>query len=569
MKIYKEKQKNNTQLILTAVLYFIMMMIYELFFCNADVMSNLLRNTNIHTQYNFSFYRILLYVIFFIAMFFGQNYLLKGTLENNKSKVKRILVLFYSIMAMFGITFLTYSAIAKQVPMQRIGMLYIAVIMGEICLIYISNDLVKNIIVLTFTFGVMLTVTVDINNALDENKHFASAYNISIGNFNYSNHPKMDERFLKIGTRLKYIENNEFFKNDFEEKIIDINTDDISVTPAEYGVITYIPSGIGIAIAKVFSNNMADIYYSGRLFNLLTFMAILIVAFKILPYKKNTIFSILAMPMIWMMSIVYSADMMAIGFTTIFIAYCLRLYDKEKIEIKDIMLLIGAFVLICIPKSMAYIFVALIAFILPIKKIITDNKKYIPHVIITLMVIIGAVLLVFSNRKVEDDVRGGEIDSTAQVQYMIENPLADVILIVNHVRLTLLNMNWLAQMNMNLFFCDVAGAIYLLTFLFILLVAITDDSKVLKKKDKFIFWIVFFLVFAMNSIVLYLKFTVVGSKEIRGFQARYIFPILSLFLIPLGNHTITIKNKENMQLFIQLLVPMFLFLGEIGNIMVA
>lgn len=569
MKNIGETKIKKSIFIITTILYFISIIIFEMFFCNSELMNNIFRNTNIDTQYNFSLFRLLLYIAFFVALFLGRKYLIKDVLEENKSKVKKVIIILYSIVAILGIAFVTYCIFAKQVPMQRIAMLYIGLIMGEICLIYISKNFVKDIIVLTFTFGMMLIVTVDINNALDENKHFMSAYNVSIGNFNYMNDPKEDERFLNLGTRIKYTENSKLFKNDFEEQIVDLNTDNIAFTPADYGVITYLPSAVGIFVAKIFSNNMADIYYAGRLFNLLTFMGLMIAVFKILPYKKNTVFAILALPMIWMMSIVYTADMLAIAFTMIFIAYCLRLYDREKIEIKDIFLLIGAFALICIPKSMAYVFVALIGFILPVKKMVLDNKKYIPHVLLTLLLIIAIALFQFLNKDVEDDARGGNVNSVAQLQYMIDNPLADVKLVINHVRLTLLNMGWLAQMQQSLFFCDISSSIFLLEFLFILFVAVTDDSKVLKMKDKFIFWIVFFLIFAMNSILLYLKFTPVGSETIEGFQPRYLFPVLPLLLIPLANNTITVKNGKNMSLFIQILVPMFLFLGALGNIMVA
>ena len=565
----KLNKTNKIIFLITAILYAISIIIFELFFCNSELMNNLFRNTNIETQYNFSLFRLLLYIGFFVALFLGRKYLLKNVLKENRNKVRRVLIILYSIVAVLGIVFVTYCIFAKQVPMQRIAMLYIGIIMGEICLIYISKNFVKDIIILTFTFGLILVVTVDINNALDEKKHFISAYNISIGNFDYIKNQKMDERFLNLGTWINYTENSKLYKNDFEENIVEINSDAAADTPADYGIITYIPSGLGIFIAKIFSNNMADIYYAGRLFNLLTFMGLMIATFKILPYKKNTMFAILALPMIWMMGTVYTADMFAIGFSTIFIAYCLRLYSKEKIDIKDIFLLIGAFILICIPKSMAYVFVALIALILPVKRIILDNRKYILHVLITLLLIIAVVLVDFLNKDIGDDKRGGDVNSNEQLQYMIENPISDIKLIVNHVRLTLLNMNWLSQMQQSIFFCDVSSVLFLVEFLFILLVAVTDDSKVLKMKDKFIFWIVFFLEFIINSLVLYLKFSTVGSETIAGFQPRYLFPVLALALMPLANNTITVKNKENMTVFIQIMVPMFLFLGALCNIMVA
>lgn len=254
-----------------------------------------------------------------------------------------MLIIAYSILAIIGIVIITICIFTKNIPLQRIAMLYIAVIMGEICLLYLSNNHIKNIIVITFTLALILVVTVDINNAIDENKHFMSAYNVSIGNLDYSNHPKMDKRFLELGTRIKYTDISSLFKNDFKQELTeDIDKENKAISPADYGTITYIPSALGILIARTLSSDMADIYYAGRLFNLLTFMGLVILAFKLLPYKKNTFFVVLTMPMLLLMSTVYSADMLAIAFSTVFIAYCLKLYEKDKINIKDVILLIVA-----------------------------------------------------------------------------------------------------------------------------------------------------------------------------------------------------------------------------------
>lgn len=122
----------------------------------------------------------MLYVIF-LGLFIGfRKYFTKDLVKNNSKKIKSYIVIIYSAFAIIGTMVLTVFLFTKNIPMPRMAMLYIAIFMGEICLIYISNDYIKNIIVFTFTLALIMVVTVDINNYIDEARHFASAYNVAI-----------------------------------------------------------------------------------------------------------------------------------------------------------------------------------------------------------------------------------------------------------------------------------------------------------------------------------------------------------------------------------------------------
>lgn len=217
---------------------------------------------------------------------------------------------------------------------------------------------------------------------------------------------------------------------------------------------------------------------------------------------------------------------------------------------------------------MAYAPLALIVFILPIKKIIKQNKRYIPIVILTGIILIMTVIFTFLSKDIEDDDRGGNANTEGQIQYMINNPIATIKLGINHIRLTILNFNWLAQLNMSIFFCDVSSNIFLLMLIFIVLVSITDTSKNFKIKDEIIFIITFLIIFGISSLTLYIKFTPVGDETIKGYQPRYIFPILPLLLMTLSNGLINIKEKKNINMGIATIASIFLMLGVIGNIMV-
>ena len=86
--------------------------------------------------------------------------------------------------------------------------------------------------------------------------------------------------------------------------------------------------------------------------------------------------------------------------------------------------------------------------------------------------------------------------------------------------------------------------------------------------SSFSIFITFFVVYGINSLVLYLKFTPVGSEVINGFQPRYIFPVIPLLLMTFSSNLVELKKKENINMGIATISMMFLMLGVIGNIMV-
>ena len=566
----KKKKIDNLFAILTGVLYLFAMIIYELLFCNAELISNLLRGTEIeNVTYHFSGFRIALYVLFLVLFIIFRKYFTKDLIKNNTNKVKKVLVIGYSVLAVIGIFVVTWCIFAKGIPLQRIAMMYNVIILGEICLLYISNNYVKNIIVFTFTIAMIMVVTVDVNNTLDECKHFMSAYNVAIGNFDYRENPKMDKRFYELGMTINYTDTSDLFENDFQEELTtEIDKSDIPRIPADYNPFTYLPSAIGILVAKTFSHNMADIYYTGRLFNLLTFMGLMVWTFKLLPYKKSIFFTVATIPMVFLLSTVYSADMSCIGITFVFIAYCLNLYNREHIGIKQILGLIAMFVLLWIPKSMSYIFVAFIGLILPIKKILKENKKYLPHIAVILLILVGVALSIVMNQNVPDDPRGGNTSKVGQINYLKENPTHAITVVENHLKATLFNFNWLSELSPPLFFDTNAVNIFLLMMIYLLFVALIDTSKNFKMKDKIIFILGFLITFAATSAILYLVYTPVGENKINGYQTRYILPILPLILMTISNQWVQVKKTENLPMMISCVSGIFLMIGIIGNIMV-
>ena len=60
---------------------------------------------------------------------------------------------------------------------MTIGIL--ATLMSNLFIIYVSNDSIKNVIVTLSTLGILVSIVTNFNHAIDEKKHFMSAFNVS------------------------------------------------------------------------------------------------------------------------------------------------------------------------------------------------------------------------------------------------------------------------------------------------------------------------------------------------------------------------------------------------------
>jgi len=518
-----EKAYKNILFFITIILYLINIGIYEFVICRS-----------------ISVFRIVMYILFITLYIVFYKRLAEATRKTFEGKAKKIIIgVYIFISIIIGI----YMCL-KWISIYKIALTIITLIMGLICIIYLSKDYVKNVLVTIFTVGIVFSTTTDFFHPLDEKRHFITSLNVSIGNFDYENNPKTDKTFNEIDFFTDIDNFVPLFQKKYEEKIIDAkDIEDMNSLPTDYNPVIYVPGAIGISIAKLLGGSLADIFIAGRIFNLIAYAIMLMIVFKLLPFKKKIFYVIYMLPMMIMLCGSYSADVSCIGLVGIFIAYCLNLYEKkvEEIKLKQILIGIILFAVSLLAKNFAYIGIGFLVFMLPLWKIIKNNKKQMPIVVI--IIIVALVLLgikIFGGSPIAaNDPRGGQTSMQAQIEFLKSNPINILKVGFNHIMNTLLDFDWYAYLNQNVFFNQYYRNIFILQFVFILYVAITDDSKSFKVKDKIIMLITFLLVFASTSLILYLTFTEVGGSTVSGYQTRYIVPILPLLLMVIN------KKKEN------------------------
>ena len=270
----------------------------------------------------------------------------------------------------------------------------------------------------------------------------------------------------------------------------------------------------------------------------------MVLALKVLPYKKHIAYSVLFMPMILALGAVYSPDAISTALVALFIAYCLKLYEKSEVNIKDIILLILLMILASSIKSVGYIGIALIVFCLPLKKIIKANKKYMKYILLFFVILFIAVILTTkSSINAPGDPRVQGTNTSEQFKYVINNPLAYAKILTNHTIDTFTHLKGLSFLNAPMYFPTTYYKVFLVILAYLLFLSITDSSKQLPKRTRLIFMLSFLIVFAMTSTSMYLSYTPVGVQGINGYQMRYLFPILLLFFMSISIKKFELKDK--------------------------
>ena len=562
----------RTITIITVVLYLIAMIAFELMYCNAANISKAMQGQGM--QYNFSLCRLVMYVVFFICYFIFKNRFIDEAIKVSENKYKRILV--YVVLAATVITMIVsiYIILQKSAYIRTMSIVLISMLMGSIFVIYVSNNQIKNIFLVVFTIGMVFSITTKFNHALDEKKHFMSALNISFLNFDYAEDPITDLQIEKLPQLSKFSTIDEFLEDGYTPQASEeVNKEDVPSLPAGYNFLMYIVPAIGISIAKILGGSIIDLYIMGRIFNLILYGILISIAVKLLPYKKNIFMVIFLMPMSLVLAASYSIDGVCIGVISIFIAYCLKIKkEKEVISLKDFLILAGLFVILLLAKSMSYLMVGFMVFMIPIIPTLKKNKKYLPIIITVFLIaciILGALVIYVKDTKVVSDTRAsGNISVSDQLANLIQNPIFTIRLVLLHIRNTLLNFNWLAMLNYEVFFTHNATYVMLPLLLFILYVALTEDDYNFKIKDKIIMIISFLLTFLMTSMVLYLSFTPVGKLSIDGYQARYILPILSLLLFGVSNNKVKTIDKKNRNMNVSIISSAFIMVDIALSILV-
>lgn len=383
-------------------------------------------------------------------------------------------------------------------------------------------------IIFAFIFGVVFMFFTPPYKVPDESSHLLRACEVADGIF-YNKTPAQN------------VECDKYIQKQFS-----------LIRPAEvyqvtgYPPVLYAFSALGLNAGKLWGG--AVMFYLGRIFNLLMWIALIAVAIRITPVFKYQFLFAALLPMSVYVGMSLSADAFNNAFSFLFFAYLFKLiYDKKDLERQDYILLVLMSLLSAFTKGAIYpIF---LFFFLPIKK-----HKYLFSILclglaFALMSWWAAINLPFYNPQASPELHR---------YLLLHNPFDFVLL---YIKALIHNCFYYIRGCIGILgLLDVRFAlpVYIITMLVFFSSFFFLPEKKVSNPQRILSLAVLFMFLTMLHCVLYITWTPAGTYKISGFQGRYLISILPfIFLIFAQNKDYV---SEKFQKYYKLFLIIFIFL---------
>ena len=519
--------------ILLSLLLLISCLAFELLFCNSLFIKG------IHS-YVFSFARVFLYFLLFFIEYKVRDRIIVNRIEYEKKKGKINIIDIFLIICFF----FTIAVDILYICMHKTNIMSQGIIIILLCFIiflykfYGGNFKVNIMLLMSISFIYSLVVTP--NHAIDETTHFFTSYNLSQFDYNFNNGYVFEENMYNITKYKNYKFNEEKFIH-YDKKMM--TEKDTWYKPYKISKYIYIPSSIGIMISELLDGTIMDVFYIGRIFNTLTMLIGIYLLLKISDIK-NVFVAVLVTPYFILLGSTYSTDAIGILSIMLFISYVLNIYrsNEKYISKKNVLILSIIMLLICLFKGASYFII--FALLLLIRKKIPKNKR----ILALLYVFVFMFIVVFQMKPDElntgDVSITGEPNTTEQLKFLFSSPLIFIKVYGLHIVNTIFNINFYEGLLGEYFFPLCSKYFFGVYLLFLLYMGFSENDEQLKFKTRLYILLVILIVFLFTSTGLYLGYTGVGRIVIEGYQTRYLFPLIPLFLLTIGNKRIKILRDE-------------------------
>ncbi|MHC5229594.1 DUF2142 domain-containing protein [Enterococcus sp. LJL99] len=269
--------------------------------------------------------------------------------ENVKELNKNRILIFCSLI------FLVFGQFLLQYKEVRWPKLYIILAVVFFVLVFTfsrlnnQNKIHRNAFVLILTVGTLNTFILPVRQNLDENTHYYHALELADGKIinqtNEMNFLDISPDFLaetKMPSKPGYgndLNTNLYYKEFFEIEHKPSEYKEELLNKSGFNNPAYIPSALGISFGRLISNKIAVSYYLGRIFNVLFYALLVLLAIKLSKNYKLQIFLASAVPYALWVSVGYTYDNLYYGLVILIIAQITNfLGPKNKVTTRDIIL---------------------------------------------------------------------------------------------------------------------------------------------------------------------------------------------------------------------------------------
>ena len=296
--------------------------------------------------------------------------------------------------------------------------------------------------------------------------------------------------------------------------------------------ISYLPSAIGIVIARGLGMPFNMTIIAGRWMNVLLITLLTYFAMKKLKSGKIIVLLISLIPTNIFLAANYNYDTWLTGWMTLGLATFFGEWQKsdEKLSRKSFWT-IGISLFLAVMPKLVYFPLSFIALFMPKKKFKNKKEMWKYRIFIVLVAVLPLVLVYFQNfygGVAQGDTRGGEaVNSGSQMEFIQQQPLQAAMVLLNFLKIYLNPYTEGREYLINQAYFGYVGIDYRIILLIVVIGAFVSREE---KEVKFPWWtkvgalFLYCVIGFVSAFSMYVAFTAVGADTVAGCQGRYLIP---------------------------------------------
>ena len=145
---------------------------------------------------------------------------------------------------------------------------------------------------------------------------------------------------------------------------------------ALYGVVSYAPQAVALAVGRVFTDSVLLLFYLGRLASVAAAAFLLALTLRVAPFHRPVFFLLGLLPMSVFQTGSFSADAVTNGLAFLLTAYTLRCAygERPRVRASDWAILSGLSILLALAKP-GYVLLSTIVFLIPKARCESAGRK--------------------------------------------------------------------------------------------------------------------------------------------------------------------------------------------------
>lgn len=445
-----------------------------------------------------------------------------------------------------------------------------------------------------FSIGVFLVVSTPITTGIswDDQIHYSNALSTSYlfetqktdTDINFTDEAVRraqgyEEPSLSRFDRAEILEHagelNASYKSDIASGHVQVNKhEEFVYTLSSIG---YIPSAIGLWLARLLHFDFSSMIQFARICNLFSYCLAIAIAIKVTPSKKGLFAFAGMLPTSIFLASCFSYDAWLISFTILGFAFFLRYAwgDLKDFTVRNISL---AFIFTFVGLAVKAVYFPIIGlfFMVPRNRFVNSKQRshYYTAVFFLGLVAFASFALPFlfstaSGSNIGDMRGGSEVNSGQQIAFIIADPLRYAGILANYF-LTYylnpitssgyaLNFAYLGSLAAQISVNAIRGLVQVLPAICLLLFGLFSADSISVKHASFaqFLWgsFVFLFTVILVATALYVSFTPVGLGTVNGCQSRYLLPLLVPCLSFILNQSRLVFGDGNRFILVCLVFP--------------